>query len=107
MDQESQASIIRLRGYSTRPSGFPIIKIITESEFSRGYLYVTTGDFLSNLLSNPFDVNFMGRMIQAKTIARGRVIIGREIMLNFARPNMAVRIEPVGNNCLSISEQSA
>ncbi len=108
MEQKSPASIARLRGYSTRPKGFPIIKTITQSEFDRGYLYVSSGDFItSHFQVNSFDVNFLGTLVRSKSIVRGRVIIGRETMRSLARPQMVIRIEPSDGDCLSIIEETA
>jgi hypothetical protein len=107
MDQKSPAWIARLRGYSTRPKGFPIIKTITQSEFDRGYLYVSSGDFVKFYFDgNNFDVNFLGTLVCSKSIVRGRVIIGKETMQSLARPQMVIRIEPSEGDCLSISEET-
>jgi hypothetical protein len=108
MDQKILASIALMRGYSTRPKGFPIIKTITQSEFNRGYLYVSNGHFIiSHFHANSFDVCFMGKLFRSKAIVRGRVIIGREAMRTLARPQMIIRIEPFDAECLSIIEEKA
>ena len=91
------------RGYSTRPSAFPIIKSISKSEYERGYLYVSVSNALtSHIKIKKFDIDFLGTHLSSKTISNGRVIIGRAAMRECAKPQMLIRIESVSNDILAV-----
>ena len=96
-------SIIAQRGYSTRPSHFPIIKSISKSEYERGYLYISASDVLTSRIKNKkFDIDFLGTHLSSKSISNGRVIIGRTAMRALAKPQMIIRIDSNSDDILAV-----
>jgi len=70
---------------------------ITKSEHSRGYIYLS-----NNKRDNPWissitpEVTFLGQKLGVKSMNRGRIIVGKSVMQNFAQPGMKVMISISG-----------